>query len=786
MRVKPNLSGQECPMVTHKTYSQVKAALEKDKNESELSFINAPDLADSVAWKNYIQDPFNTSNEMAMRDLLGGKDLNDSNKGKVFPPYINRMSTLSDTATTFTSLNTSKANKYFLFPKIFQLLYAEFKNKQIGQLCDDLECQELINLGQLYIQTMPLNDTQMKMHGGLKYWHSSSMGEHVDFKADQDNHLLLMSASFFTILFDIALDCPKEHAPKTSTQGIIGLGTREARVASVRAKLSELMAALDKMSQQITNIGDLIFDTSEDNTRWYCGFCVNVTPFPSSNLNFFLSIAIMFFILRSLPGNYRNMSSIGTDNEGNEIKCRTNQSLIESIILRCLGYDVIHILSQCGVNPNFDDDNIEEWNSLLLKLFDVIQINRNKKEVVEWSDNNNLTVEALSKNLPRGLKSFFSNKMLTLKGRGISSFTYLLWLLKNNLASQKGKQKSPWPLKGGSIWQNNEDDAGRILVGVGTTASAEKVVSVRPVKHFSDLSPIQERYKDCHQYTTLMSLIGITVKIAEPLSPALQDAVDIYQNYVEDVNFADRKLLLDVDVKEKKQKKTTDEELGGPAKPPPSYGIMVQEARGDVTRLLGILNGPVDESSRVETEQITLDLVQSLTQTKFKSISEAHTSLSTNLKLQGKFRPDSFYQVITQIILASNEKIRVVTVTKPKVKMCLDFPGITVKIKKFEDDEQCHYKQRIMISIPAAEFKVMWKAVFTKKGNMKQSDVWVKRLVEFFKTIEGNDAWVSTLGNYRESLDKVSANEMVFVAQKEYMTLQLGLADYKSYSETNK
>ena len=60
----------------------------------------------------------------------------------------------------------------------------------------------------------------------------------------------------------------------------------------------------------------------------------------------------------------------------------------------------------------------------------------------------------------------------------------------------------------------------------------------------------------------------------------------------------------------------------------------------------------------------------------------------------------------------------------------------------------------------------------------------MKRLVGFFKTVETNDDWVSTLSNCTDPLEKIVTDQLVFVAQKEYMANILGLENYKSYHDT--
>eukprot|EP00956_Cyclotella_meneghiniana_P044169 scaffold304260_cov146-Cyclotella_meneghiniana.AAC.1 len=111
------------------------------------------------------------------------------------------------------SMNTSKANKVLLLPKILHLLYAEHKNKSIDAVKDDEDCKELSMIAVNYTTTMTTNQTQMMMHGALKHFHLGVMGESKYFEADNFNHLLVMSAAYFTMLIDGALDCYKEHAP---------------------------------------------------------------------------------------------------------------------------------------------------------------------------------------------------------------------------------------------------------------------------------------------------------------------------------------------------------------------------------------------------------------------------------------------------------------------------------------------------------------------------------------------------------------------------------------------
>ena len=114
------------------------------------------------------------------------------------------------------------------------------------------------------------------------------------------------------------------------------------------------------------------------------------------------------------------------------------------------------------------------------------------------------------------------------------------------------------------------------------------------------------------------------------------------------------------------------------------------------------------------------------------------------------------------------------------VKFALTFGEVDLGLTSFKDDKQQHLYKRIMLLIPATEFVDIKSGVFEKKTVDKNTRSWVKRLIEFLKTIESNDAWVSTLSNFTEDLDKVTTSQLVFIAQKQYMDEALGLKNYKS------
>ena len=256
----------------------------------------------------------------------------------------------------------------------------------------------------------------------------------------------------------------------------------------------------------------------------------------------------------------------------------------------------------------------------------------------------------------------------------------------------------------------------------------------------------------------------------------------MYNHYVDAVPFNDRKLLLDIEVKEKKGTKKTAVDATTSIKKPVANGVVVEEAKGHVIRLLAQLN--TEQLSRDVIANITLDLVHVLTEQRFSSNLEAYTDLSNNLKLQKEFRPHSFYQVITHIIKSSNGKVKILGVRQVDVNLSLTFLKTIIKVDKFEDSEEHHLHKRILMLIPAKAFAIVRQAVFNKGSGPKTAETWVKRLIVFFKTIETNDGWVSTLSNYTERLDKVSTAQLVFVAQREYMKTSLGLDGYKSHSET--
>ena len=211
---------------------------------------------------------------------------------------------------------------------------------------------------------------------------------------------------------------------------------------------------------------------------------------------------------------------------------------------------------------------------------------------------------------------------------------------------------------------------------------------------------------------------------------------------------------------------------------------MIDEAKGDVTNLLACLVKPDVSFSRDEVEQLTLDLVQTLTGKKFKSAVDAHANMCNDLKLKATFRPVLFLQVITSIISASNNSLQSIKVERTDVNLSLAFGTTDSDVGLFHDDEKLHSCTRIMLSIPAKYFVIIKAAVFDKVTVPKSASEWVKRLVGFFKTVETNDDWVSTLSNCTDPLEKIVTDQLVFVAQKEYMANILGLENYKSYHDT--
>ena len=133
-------------------------------------------------------------------------------------------------------------------------------------------------IGVNYTTTMTMNQTQTMMHGALKHFHPGLMGSTQYFVADNFNHLLVMSAAFFTMLIDGALDCYREHVGDcVLREG--NITTEEECLGKVKEKLREVMAGLDHISQQIPKIDDILFDTSEKGIDRN-GICVILTFFP--------------------------------------------------------------------------------------------------------------------------------------------------------------------------------------------------------------------------------------------------------------------------------------------------------------------------------------------------------------------------------------------------------------------------------------------------------------------------------------------------------------------------
>ena len=112
---------------------------------------------------------------------------------------------------------------------------------------------------------------------------------------------------------------------------------------------------------------------------------------------------------------------------------------------------------------------------------------------------------------------------------------------------------------------------------------------------------------------------------------------------------------------------------------------MIDEAKGDVTNLLACLVKPDVSFSRDEVEQLTLDLVQTLTGKKFKSAVDAHANMCNDLKLKATFRPVLFLQVITSIISASNNSLQSIKVERTDVNLSLAFGTTDSDVGLFND-----------------------------------------------------------------------------------------------------
>ena len=787
MLVQPDYTGQHWPTLQYMSTADVTKLIGTNNGHTEHSIIGAPNLADTEDWKNYAKAPYNAIFERKFRESLGGKDLNSPQGEMVFPPFINSHKTLAGSVDNLTCFNTSKANKVLLFAKIMHLLYAEYKNVQIEMLEDDLECERLCDIGMKYITTLTTRDTQVCKHGGMTAFHPATMGnKNQFFHADQDNHLLIISASFFVMLIDGALDSPKEYISESDDEQSF---TANNILDGVKMKLRELMAALDKISHQVQSLNNLIFDTSENLYPscflFHVNFCFFIF-YTHVCISFWQAIA--FFLLRSLPLTYRKIGSTNITNEGvSGGKNRTSQDLVDQIILRCLIREIIHLLSHCGLDPKLNSENDDEWNGLLLKFYDIIQWNQ-KVDHIKWTSNNELTAKTLSTTMPRGLGEFVLKKTLAVNRRALSSFTYLLIILKNQLVKMETKNYGPQTFQGGSIWVGHINNPVIINVGIGMKASKENIVATRLLTRFCDLAPLQASFEECKTITTMTSLFAIAVQTSRTSrvsSHSLSSAIDLYSQYTSDNAFVHKKVLIDIQVKEPKaRKKTTADSDDHVPKISTSPSVMIDEAKGDVTNLLACLIKPDVSFSRDEVEQLTLDLVQTLTGKKFKSAVDAHANMCNDLKLKATFRPVLFLQVITSIISASNNSLQSIKVERTDVNLSLAFGTTDSDVGLFHDDEKLHSCTRIMLSIPAKYFVIIKAAVFDKVTVPKSASEWVKRLVGFFKTVETNDDWVSTLSNCTDPLEKIVTDQLVFVAQKEYMANILGLENYKSYHDT--
>ena len=195
----------------------------------------------------------------------------------------------------------------------------------------------------------------------------------------------------------------------------------------------------------------------------------------------------------------------------------------------------------------------------------------------------------------------------------------------------------------------------------------------------------------------------------------MSSAIDLYSQYTSDNAFVHKKVLIDIQVKEPKaKKKTTADSDDHVPKISSSPSVVIDEAKGDVTNLLACLVKPDVSFSRDEVEQLTLDLVQTLTGKKFKSAVDAHANMCNDLKLKATFRPVLFLQVITSIISASNNSLQSIKVKRTDVNLSLAFGTTDSDVGLFHDDEKLHSCTRIMLSIPAKYFVIIKAAVFDK------------------------------------------------------------------------
>ena len=315
--------------------------------------------------------------------------------------------------------------------------------------------------------------------------------------------------------------------------------------------------------------------------------------------------------------------------------------------------------------------------------------------------------------------------------------------------------------------------------------------SIHPTGAFSAFSVATDLLQSNRIVSTLAMAITFSAMTRgeEITSTFLVDIDDEYTEYDKEKDSADDKLpLFKVEIPESDTNDKGDGEGENTTKSPKKSIFMADLARDAlVDTISDFQTAPetdISEGFKKKLSERVLTICEAITFGKHATIEDAKGSLQEKITLPPEFQPNQLAKFINAVIDLSNNELSIESrITKYDVTKCLN-NGLKKKttVDKIPDEEE-HNLHRYMLLIPGRVFIHLHKYFFKGKGPtklIKDPSIWIKRLEEVFTKIQNSDNWISTFGNTKQTIHKITQPQSVFICHRDFLTAMGVSREYKS------
>ena len=500
---------------------------------------------------------------------------------------------------------------------------------------------------------------------------------------------------------------------------------------------------------------------------------------------------MLLCMMRTLTATYKTISPAPVHCTGKKVSTnKTDQGLISNMIARPVVYEIISILAWYGIDPE-RIGVCKEWNARIVELWKVLS---NKTNNIQLNSSHKATMDELKSALPQSTRSIILIDKITGASRlRLSLVNYMALVLHYHLKLPSSKF-SRHLFEGGYIGKSDgkeTDYDDNLYMMDSKRGTKDNPASIHPTGAFSAFSVATDLLQSNRIVSTLAMAITFSAMTRgeEITSTFLVDIDEEYTEYDKEKDSANDKLpLFKVEIPESDTNDKGDGEGENTTKSPKKSIFMADLARDAlVDTISDFQTAPetdISEGFKKKLSERVLTICEAITFGKHATIEDAKGSLQEKITLPPEFQPNQLAKFINAVIDLSNNELSIESrITKYDVTKCLN-NGLKKKttVDKIPDEEE-HNLHRYMLLIPGRVFIHLHKYFFKGKGPtklIKDPSIWIKRLEEVFTKIQNSDNWISTFGNTKQTIHKITQPQSVFICHRDFLTAMGVSREYQS------